>query len=265
MTTASSGGGGTGGGGQRAGSGVPPSSPLSARVAFLPLLACCLDPGLFVLPAASSAARRAVAGGVAAGFAPLESGAGDAAAQGEGASGGLSLTAHGLLALAAAMGAPRPEPYAIGPVSSALAAEMASLPSVSVSVSMPPGSLAAPTSAASSGSAAAGGLSSSSSSSSPSSSSLAIILIDRSLDLASPCSHTDHPWDLLLAAAAARQAKTATRRRHRRSRSRSRWWTSNAPWRRRCWQWWCRRRSASGLAAVRPQSGASSTSGCRTS
>ncbi|GIL53075.1 hypothetical protein Vafri_8761 [Volvox africanus] len=102
------------------GSGVPRSPLLGVRVAFLPLLACCLDPGLIVLPAASSAARRAVMGGVAAGFAPLEAGAGDAAVQGEGASGALSLTAHGLLALAAAMGAPRPEPYAIGPVSSAM-------------------------------------------------------------------------------------------------------------------------------------------------
>ncbi|GLI59819.1 hypothetical protein VaNZ11_001786 [Volvox africanus] len=178
-----------------ASSGVPPSSLLSVRVAFLPLLACCLDPGLIVLPAASSAARRAVVGAAAAGFAPPELGAGDAAVHGEGASGALSLTAHGLLALAAAMGAPRPEPYAIGPVSSALAAELASLPSVSVSVSVPPGSLVGASSTASSGGA--------------SSSSLAIILVDRALDLASPCTHTDHPWDLILAAAAVRQAKTA--------------------------------------------------------
>jgi hypothetical protein len=33
---------------------------VSVRVTFLPLLACCLDAGLFVLPSCSSAARRAV-------------------------------------------------------------------------------------------------------------------------------------------------------------------------------------------------------------
>ncbi|GLC33675.1 hypothetical protein PLESTB_000102500 [Pleodorina starrii] len=181
------------GGGVSTGGVAPPA--LSVRVAFLPLLACCVDPGLFVLPAASSAARRAVAGGLAAGFGALEPGAGDAAAAGEGASGGLSLTAHGLLALAAAMGAPRPEPFAVGPVSAALAAELASLPSVS----LPPSSLSAGSAAAAAGGTAA------------STPSLALILVDRSLDLATPCTHTDHPWDVLLAAAAARQAAAATR------------------------------------------------------
>lgn len=66
------------------------------------------------------------AGGLAAGFGPVDPSAADAAAAGEGASGGLSLTAHALMALAAAMGAPRPEPYAIGPISAALGECMAS-------------------------------------------------------------------------------------------------------------------------------------------
>jgi hypothetical protein len=36
------------------------AAPLSVRVTFLPLLAVALDPGLFMLPAASAAARLAL-------------------------------------------------------------------------------------------------------------------------------------------------------------------------------------------------------------
>ncbi len=39
--------------------------------------------------------------------------------------------------------------------------------------------------------------------------SLALLLLDRGLDLAAPALHADHPWDVLAAAVAARQAATA--------------------------------------------------------
>ncbi|KXZ48524.1 hypothetical protein GPECTOR_27g695 [Gonium pectorale] len=111
------------------------TAPLRVSVSFLPLLAAVLDPGLAVLPAAGSVARRGW-----------------------------------------------PEVFALGPVSGAIAAELSSLPPVAVGPS-------------------AGG--------SPGAGSLAVVLIDRALDLVTPCSPTDHPWDLLLAAAAERQAAAA--------------------------------------------------------
>ncbi|PNH13011.1 hypothetical protein TSOC_000024 [Tetrabaena socialis] len=169
---------------------------LAVRVSFLPLLACCPDPGLFVLPAASSAARRGVSGGLAAGFGPLEATASDsAAAWGEGASGGLALTAHALLALAAAMGFGRPAPFPIGPVSSAIAAELASLPTLAAAT--PPSY------------GGGGGTNSSGGSNGGPSGGLALVLVDRSLDLAAPTCHGDQPWDVVLAAVAARQAAAA--------------------------------------------------------
>ena len=57
---------------------------------------------------------------MAAGYGPADAAA--EAAAGEGASGGLSLTAHALLALAAALGVSRPELFPLGPVSAALGA-----------------------------------------------------------------------------------------------------------------------------------------------
>jgi hypothetical protein len=62
-------------------------------------------------------------GGLAAGFArPDAAAVAAAAADGEGGAGGLSLLAHALLALAALLGHPRPEPFALGPVSALLGA-----------------------------------------------------------------------------------------------------------------------------------------------
>ncbi|KAG2500834.1 hypothetical protein HYH03_001596 [Edaphochlamys debaryana] len=175
---------GTGGPGGADGGG----SPLSVRVSFLPLLASCLDAGCFVLPAGAAAARRAVAGGLAAGLGPADAPGSDAAAEGEGGSGGLSLAAHALLALSAAMGVARPEPFPIGPVSALIAAELASLPSLPVS----------PAAAAAATPSAAGGAPS-----------LALVLIDRSLDAAMPALHSDHPWEAVLGEAARRQAAAA--------------------------------------------------------
>ncbi|KAG2423910.1 hypothetical protein HXX76_014963 [Chlamydomonas incerta] len=163
---------------------------VAVRVQFLPLLAVCVDSGAFVFPAASSAARCAVTGAVAAGYGPADAAA--EAAAGEGASGGLSLTAHALLALAAALGVSRPELFPVGPVSAALAAELGTLPAISIP--------SAAASASSSGGAAG-------SSSGPPS--LALVLLDRALDLAAPTAHGEQPWDLVLAGCAARQVSAA--------------------------------------------------------
>lgn len=119
------------------------------------------------------------AGGVAAGFGPAEP---PSEVDGQGSSGGMSLLAHSLAAVAGQMGH-RLETYALGPVSTQLAAEVASLP---IPFGVDAGSKSTPT--------------------------LGLILVDRSLDLVSPCLHGEHLMDLVIGGGARRQATTGARR-----------------------------------------------------
>lgn len=116
---------------------------------------------------------------MAAGFGPAEP---PSEVDGQGSSGGMSLLAHSLAAVAGQMGH-RLETYALGPVSTQLAAEVASLP---IPFGVDAGSKSTPT--------------------------LGLILVDRSLDLVSPCLHGEHLMDLVIGGGARRPATTGARR-----------------------------------------------------
>mmetsp|Transcript_28477 Transcript_28477/g.62680 ORF Transcript_28477/g.62680 Transcript_28477/m.62680 type:complete len:773 (+) Transcript_28477:171-2489(+) len=143
-----------------------PVAQLSIMVRNFPMHMCALDHASFVLPVASAAATMAKSGGCAAGLSTADPG--NTEEDGEGAAGGLSLLAHALGGVAVQLGA-KIEAYSVGPVSQQLAAEVSSLPLPS-----PPDLPGRPTP------------------------SLAMILVDRSLDLASPSMHMDHPLDQIL-------------------------------------------------------------------
>jgi hypothetical protein len=127
------------------------------------------------------------AGGRAAGFgssdAPADHDTDDGAV---GGSTGLSLLSHCLADLSRVLGA-KLDPFAIGPVSAAVARELAALPQQGYR----PGSAAADLAGADSGTptAAGGG------GGGAASSSIGLVLIDRCLDLATPCMHAEHVLD----------------------------------------------------------------------
>lgn len=129
-----------------------------------------------------------------AGFSPAEGLADDDSDTGAiGASGGLSLLSHALADLSRVLGA-KLEPFAIGPASTAIAKELATLPQagsrrglgqqqqgLDSSSDSPRAELGA---AAAGGGAGGGGI--------------GLVLIDRSVDLATPCMHSEHVLDIVL-------------------------------------------------------------------
>ncbi len=122
------------------------------------------------------------------------------------ASPALSLLAHALADLSRLLGA-RLEPYALGPVSAALARQIAELPqSVAAggSTHHPAGAASSAADALRQGAAHLPGGAGFSSSSGPTAvgpgGSIGLVLLDRSLDLVTPCSHAEHCLDALLAA-----------------------------------------------------------------
>lgn len=156
----------------------------SVDVRHFPMDMSVLDPATFVLPAAGAAARFARSGDLAAGYGPAVDDGDDG--DGEGASGGLSLLAHTLAAIGGQLGA-RLEPFALGPVAQKVAQEVASLP-----IALPPvgaGAGGGPVASASGDGSTGAGVRGSS---------MALLLIDRSLDLVSVAGHSDHPLDLVL-------------------------------------------------------------------
>ncbi|KAF5833671.1 hypothetical protein DUNSADRAFT_9942 [Dunaliella salina] len=165
-----------------------PPNPLSVEVRALPLCICALDRSSFVLPAKGAAAMQARVGGTAAGFARPQTSGSDLAGDGheddredegqigEGASnngsgsGGLSLLAHELVGLAAQLGM-QLETFSVGVVSHQLALEVCNLPSPSPLPLDLPGR-PTPT--------------------------LGLVLVDRSLDVATPCMHQENLWEMML-------------------------------------------------------------------
>jgi hypothetical protein len=131
-----------------------------------------------------------------AGFSPAEGLADDDSDTGAiGASGGLSLLSHALADLSRVLGA-KLEPFAIGPASTAIAKELATLPQAGSrsglgqqqqgldSSSDSPRAESGAAAAAATGGGGAGGI--------------GLVLIDRSLDLATPCMHSEHVLDVVL-------------------------------------------------------------------
>ena len=180
-----------GGGGDSGQAAAAAGAALPAiAVRFAPLHMVALDATTFVLPAAGAAAGMATAAGRAAGFGPADQpdADGDDADDGAlGVAGGLSLLAHALVGAAAQLGA-RVEPFALGPVSAQVAREVASLPQAPAAAVGGGGGGGmgegfSPRHAGAGG-GSGGGLVPA-----------ALILIDRSLDLAAPCGHSDHFLD----------------------------------------------------------------------
>lgn len=171
---------------------VPREDQLQLAVRHLPLHMVAIDSHTFVLPAAGAVASKAVAGGRAAGFgsadAPPDHGADEGAV---GGSGGLSLLPHCLADLSRVLGA-KLEPFAIGPVSSSIARELAALPQQG---HRPGGAadLAGPDSSSTAAAAGAGAAAAAASGS------IGLVLIDRCLDLATPCMHAEHVLDAVFA------------------------------------------------------------------
>eukprot|EP00775_Hariotina_reticulata_P009236 gene9236-9401_t len=168
-----------------AGLSVPREDQLQLSVKHLPLHAVALDSHTFVLPAAGSVASRAVAANRAAGFAGMD-GRSDTEVEsdGLGISTGLSLLPHCLADLSRVLGG-RLEPFAIGPVSTAIAKELYALPQQGQRgpAGGDPFAAEEPVAAGSGGT----------------SGSIGLVLIDRSLDLATPCMHSDHVLDVVFA------------------------------------------------------------------
>ncbi|KAK9845380.1 hypothetical protein WJX81_005043 [Elliptochloris bilobata] len=128
-------------------------------VRHLPLHACVLDSGAFVLPAAGAAAAQARLNGGVAGYGWPQAPVAGAAGLDAPGSAGLRLTAHALVGLGAQLGL-RLATFSLGPASRLLGNEVCALPA-------PPGA----------GEAAA------------------LVLLDRGLDLVGPTAHGDHPLD----------------------------------------------------------------------
>eukprot|EP00873_Tetraselmis_striata_P002615 jgi/Tetstr1/422879/TSEL_013670.t1 len=141
----------------------PGAAALRIDIKYFPLPMCALDRESFVLPAASAAAVLSSCGRCPAGFWAAPAAEADGGEEGEGAQGGLSLTAHSLVAVAAQLGF-RLEPSALGPAAKALGGEVARL-AVPASL-LPPGA--------------------------PEPRAAALLLIDRSMDLATPAMHHPH-------------------------------------------------------------------------
>lgn len=105
-----------------------------------------------------------------------------------GASSGLSLLPHALADLSRVLGA-KLEPFAIGPASTAIAKELATLPQAGQRSGLGPmqdSSTDSPRADMGAGAAGGGG------------GGIGLVLVDRSLDLATPCMHSDHVLDLVL-------------------------------------------------------------------
>jgi hypothetical protein len=107
-----------------------------------------------------------------------------------GAASALSLLSHALADLSRVLGG-RLEPFAIGPVSTAVAKELATLPQAGQRSGGADSSSGSPRVGADgvlgpSASAAAAGA-------------IALVLVDRALDLATPCMHAEHVLDMMLA------------------------------------------------------------------
>lgn len=133
-------------------------------------------------------------GGGAAGFAAAEALAADDEGD-EGALGaatGISLLSHALADLSRVLGQ-KLEPFALGPASTAIAKELATLPQGGSSSSAARAGLDSssdsPRADMLSGAAGGGG---------SSSGGIGLVLVDRSLDLATPCMHSEHVLDLVL-------------------------------------------------------------------
>jgi hypothetical protein len=100
-----------------------------------------------------------------------------------GASTGLSLLPHALADLSRVLGA-KLEPFALGPASAAIAKELATLPQAGQrSSGLGPLQDASTDSPRAEGGAGGG---------------IGLVLVDRSLDLATPCMHSEHVLDLLM-------------------------------------------------------------------
>jgi hypothetical protein len=101
-----------------------------------------------------------------------------------GASAGLSLLSHALADLSRVLGA-KLEPFAIGPASTAIAKELATLPQAGQRSGVGPLQDSGTDSPrADIGTGGSGG-------------SIGLVLVDRSLDLATPCMHSEHVLDLV--------------------------------------------------------------------
>lgn len=99
-----------------------------------------------------------------------------------GASSGLSLLPHALADLSRVLGA-KLEPFALGPASAAIAKELATLPQAGQRSGVGP--LQDTSTDSPRAEAGAGG-------------GIGLVLVDRSLDLATPCMHSEHVLDLLM-------------------------------------------------------------------
>lgn len=137
------------------------------------------------MPPACSLSGRPAGFSAAEGLAEEE---GDAGALG--ASSGLSLLSHALADLSRVLGA-KLEPFAIGPASTAIAKELATLPQAGQRSGLGQQGLDSSTDSprAELGAAAAAG---------GAGGGIGLVLVDRSLDLATPCMHTEHVLDLVL-------------------------------------------------------------------
>lgn len=132
-----------------------------------------------LLPSAFSA------GGRAAGYAGTDAASDDDAGEGAvGASTGLCLLPHALADLSKVLGA-RLDPFALGPVSTIIAKELATLPQAGGQRS---------------GGAVLPGQQDPGSTDSPragTAGSIGLVLIDRALDMATPCMHSEHVLDMV--------------------------------------------------------------------
>eukprot|EP00879_Flechtneria_rotunda_P025718 GHRR01027357.1.p1 GENE.GHRR01027357.1~~GHRR01027357.1.p1 ORF type:complete len:379 (+),score=125.42 GHRR01027357.1:574-1710(+) len=186
---------------------VPREDVLQLSVRHLPMHVVALDTRTFVLPAAGAVASKAIAGGRAAGFggtdAPSEGSGHAAEDDGLGASTGLSLLPHALADLSRLLGA-KLDPFALGPVSAVIAKELMSLPQYGAGHG-PLGdnslqeALTGLASSAATGPLGAGSSGSDASGASGTAGSIGLVLVDRSLDLATPCMHKDHVLDAVFA------------------------------------------------------------------
>lgn len=145
---------------------------------------------------ASAGCHVSSAGGRAAGFgAPDTLAEHDSDEGAVGASTGLSLLAHSLADLSRILGA-KLEPFAIGPVSHAVAKELAALPQQGSRGGAGPGGEVVDGAGAAGAGFPVGQLGGSAAGAAGS---IGLVLIDRSLDLATPCMHTDHVLDAVFA------------------------------------------------------------------
>jgi len=133
-------------------------------------------------------------GGRPAGFGPPDALADSDGDEGTlGASTGLSLLSHALADLSRVLGA-KLEPFAIGPASVAIAKELATLPQAGTRGGLIPGQDSSTDSPRAEGMGAAGG----GGGGGGAGGGIGLVLVDRSLDLATPCMHSEHVLDLML-------------------------------------------------------------------